>query len=128
MTWLDDKRNATRKRHSTKEPHRKRQGSKGRRSSGSKPKKERQGGTESLRPASEQKVNTSPLVVNMDTQTNQSAARVASRIPDETERDGFLNEYISHEEAEQPEQLEIRADDRHDARTDGRGCDGRRIR
>ena len=51
---------------------------------------------ESLRPASEQKVKTAPLVVNMDTQTNQSAARVASRIPDETERDGFLNEYISH--------------------------------
>lgn len=51
---------------------------------------------ESLRPASEQKVNTSPLVVNLDTQTNQSAARVASRIPDETERDGFLAEYIAH--------------------------------
>lgn len=51
---------------------------------------------ESLRPASEQKVKTMPLVVNMDTQTNQSAARVASRIPDETERDGFLNEYIAH--------------------------------
>lgn len=51
---------------------------------------------ESLRPASEQKVKTTPLVVNMDTQTNQSAARVASRIPDETERDGFLNEYIAH--------------------------------
>lgn len=51
---------------------------------------------ESLRPASEQKVNTSPLVVNLDTQTNQSAARIASRIPDETERDGFLAEYIAH--------------------------------
>lgn len=51
---------------------------------------------ESLRPASEQKVKTTPLVVNMDTQTNQSAARVASRIPDETERDGFLSEYIAH--------------------------------
>ena len=51
---------------------------------------------ESLRPASEQKVKTAPLVVNMDTQTNQSAARVASRIPDETERDGFLTEYIAH--------------------------------
>lgn len=50
----------------------------------------------SLRPASEQKVKTAPLVVNMDTQTNQSAARVASRIPDETERDGFLTEYIAH--------------------------------
>ena len=47
---------------------------------------------ESLRPASEQKVKTAPLVVNLDKQTNQSAARVASRIPDETERDGFLNE------------------------------------
>lgn len=51
---------------------------------------------ESLRPASEQKVKTAPLVVNLDRQTNQSAARVASRIPDETERDGFLNEYIAH--------------------------------
>lgn len=51
---------------------------------------------ESLRPASEQKVKTAPLVVNMDTQTNQSAARIASRIPDETERDGFLTEYIAH--------------------------------
>lgn len=51
---------------------------------------------ESLRPASEQKVKTTPLVVNLDKQTNQSAARVASRIPDETERDGFLNEYIAH--------------------------------
>lgn len=51
---------------------------------------------ESLRPASEQKVKTVPLVVNLDKQTNQSAARVASRIPDETERDGFLNEYIAH--------------------------------
>ena len=51
---------------------------------------------ESLRPASKQKVNTSPLVVNLDTQTNQSAARIASRIPDETERDGFLAEYIAH--------------------------------
>ena len=51
---------------------------------------------ESLRPASEQKVKTAPLVVNMDTQTNRSAARVASRIPDETERDGFLTEYIAH--------------------------------
>ena len=51
---------------------------------------------ESLRPASEQKVKTAPLVVNLDKQTNQSAARVASRMPDETERDGFLNEYISH--------------------------------
>lgn len=50
----------------------------------------------SLRPASEQKVKTAPLVVNMDTQTNQSAARIASRIPDETERDGFLTEYIAH--------------------------------
>ena len=52
---------------------------------------------ESMRPASEQKVKTAPLVVNLDKQTNQSAARVASRIPDETERDGFLNEYIAHE-------------------------------
>lgn len=51
---------------------------------------------ESLRPASEQQVKTSPLAVNLDKQTNQSAARVASRIPDETERDGFLNEYIAH--------------------------------
>ena len=51
---------------------------------------------ESLRPASEQKVKTVPLAVNLDKQTNQSAARVASRIPDETERDGFLNEYIAH--------------------------------
>ena len=51
---------------------------------------------ESLRPASEQKVKTAPLVVNLDKQTNQSAARVASRILDETERDGFLNEYIAH--------------------------------
>lgn len=51
---------------------------------------------ESLRPASEQKVKTAPLVVNMDTQTNQSAASIASRIPDETERDGFLTEYIAH--------------------------------
>ena len=51
---------------------------------------------ESLRPAREQKAKTAPLVVNMDTQTNQSAARVASRIPDETERDGFLTEYIAH--------------------------------
>lgn len=51
---------------------------------------------ESLRPASEQKVKTAPLVVNLDKQTNQSVARVASRIPDETERDGFLNEYIAH--------------------------------
>lgn len=51
---------------------------------------------ESLCPASEQKVKTAPLVVNLDRQTNQSAARVASRIPDETERDGFLNEYIAH--------------------------------
>lgn len=51
---------------------------------------------ESLRPASEQKVKTAPLVVNLDKQNNQSAARVASRIPDETERDGFLNEYIAH--------------------------------
>lgn len=51
---------------------------------------------ESLRPASEQKVKTTPLAVNLDKQTNQSAARVASRIPDETERDGFLNEYIAH--------------------------------
>ena len=51
---------------------------------------------ESLRPASEQKVKTAPLVVNMDTQTNRSAARIASRIPDETERDGFLTEYIAH--------------------------------
>lgn len=51
---------------------------------------------ESLRPASEQKVKTAPLVVNLDKQTNQSAARVASWIPDETERDGFLNEYIAH--------------------------------
>ena len=51
---------------------------------------------EGLRPASEQKVKTAPLVVNLDKQTNQSAARVASRIPDETERDGFLNEYIAH--------------------------------
>lgn len=51
---------------------------------------------DSLRPASEQKVKTAPLVVNLDKQTNQSAARVASRIPDETERDGFLNEYIAH--------------------------------
>ena len=51
---------------------------------------------ESLRPTSEQKVKTAPLVVNLDKQTNQSAARVASRIPDETERDGFLNEYIAH--------------------------------
>lgn len=51
---------------------------------------------ESLRPASEQQVKTAPLVVNLDKQTNQSAARVASRIPDETERDGFLNEYIAH--------------------------------
>lgn len=51
---------------------------------------------ESLRPASEQKVKTAPLAVNLDKQTNQSAARVASRIPDETERDGFLNEYIAH--------------------------------
>ena len=51
---------------------------------------------ESLRPASEQKVKTVPLAVNLDKQTNQSAARVASRMPDETERDGFLNEYIAH--------------------------------
>lgn len=51
---------------------------------------------ESLRPASEQKVKTAPLAVNLDKQTNQSAARVASRIPDETEHDGFLNEYIAH--------------------------------
>lgn len=51
---------------------------------------------ESLRPASEQQVKTAPLAVNLDKQTNQSAARVASRIPDETERDGFLNEYIAH--------------------------------
>ena len=51
---------------------------------------------ESLRPASEQQVKTAPLVVNLDKQTNQSAARVASRMPDETERDGFLNEYIAH--------------------------------
>ena len=51
---------------------------------------------ESLRSASEQKVKTAPLAVNLDKQTNQSAARVASRIPDETERDGFLNEYIAH--------------------------------
>ena len=41
-------------------------------------------------------MKTAPLVVNLDKQTNQSAARVASRIPDETERDGFLNEYIAH--------------------------------
>ena len=51
---------------------------------------------ESLRPASEQQVKTAPLAVNLDKQTNQSAARVASRMPDETERDGFLNEYIAH--------------------------------
>ncbi len=51
---------------------------------------------ESLRPASEQKVKTAPLAVNLDKQTNQSAARVASRMPDETERDGFLSEYIAH--------------------------------
>ena len=51
---------------------------------------------ESLRPASEQKVKTAPLVVNLDKQTSQSAARVASRMPDEMERDGFLNEYIAH--------------------------------
>ena len=51
---------------------------------------------ESLRPASEQKIKTAPLVVNLNTQTNQSAVRIASRIPDETERDGFLTEYIAH--------------------------------
>lgn len=50
----------------------------------------------SLRPASEQKVQTAPLVVRLDKQTNESAAAVSSRIPDDTKRDTFLNEYISY--------------------------------
>lgn len=47
----------------------------------------------SLKPASEQKVRTAPLVVNMDKQNNQSAVQVASRIPNEDERDNFLESY-----------------------------------
>lgn len=97
MTWLDDKRKrdeeeAQRQRaaqEAAKEQKTQEQRLKAEESA-------HRAAQESLRPASEQKVKTTPLVVNMDTQTNQSAARVASRIPDETERDGFLNEYISH--------------------------------
>lgn len=97
MTWLDDKRKrdeeeAQRQRaaqEAAKEQKAQEQRLKAEESA-------HRAAQESLRPASEQKVKTTPLVVNMDTQTNQSAARVASRIPDETERDGFLNEYISH--------------------------------
>lgn len=97
MTWLDDKRKrdeeeAQRQRaaqEAAKEQKAQEQRLKAEESA-------HRAAQESLRPASEQKVKTTPLVVNMDTQTNQSAARVASRIPDETERDGFLSEYIAH--------------------------------
>lgn len=49
-----------------------------------------------LRPASEQKVRTTQLVVNMDKQTNESAARLAARIPTDDKRDSFLESYRSH--------------------------------
>lgn len=97
MTWLDDKR-----KRDEEEAQRQRaaqEAAREQRTQEQRLKAEERAhraAQESLRPASEQKVNTSPLVVNLDTQTNQSAARIASRIPDETERDGFLTEYIAH--------------------------------
>ncbi len=97
MTWLDDKR-----KRDEEEAQRQRaaqEAAREQRTQEQRLKAEERAhraAQESLRPASEQKVNTSPLVVNLDTQTNQSAARIASRIPDETERDGFLAEYIAH--------------------------------
>jgi hypothetical protein len=97
MTWLDDKR-----KRDEEEAQRQRaaqEAAREQRTQEQRLKAEERAhraAQESLRPASEQKVNTAPLVVNLDTQTNQSAARIASRIPDETERDGFLAEYIAH--------------------------------
>lgn len=97
MTWLDDKR-----KRDEEEAQRQRAAQEAAREQKTQEQRLKaeesahRAAQESLRPASEQKVKTTPLVVNMDTQTNRSAARVASRIPDETERDGFLNEYISH--------------------------------
>lgn len=97
MTWLDDKR-----KRDEEEAQRQRaaqEAAREQRTQDQRLKAEERAhraAQESLRPASEQKVNTAPLVVNLDTQTNQSAARIASRIPDETERDGFLAEYIAH--------------------------------
>lgn len=97
MTWLDDKR-----KRDEEEAQRQRAAQEAAREQKTQEQRlkaeERahRAAQESLRPASEQKVKTAPLVVNMDTQTNRSAARVASRIPDETERDGFLTEYIAH--------------------------------
>ena len=97
MTWLDDKR-----KRDEEEAQRQRAAQEAAREQKTQEQRlkaeERahRAAQESLRPASEQKVKTAPLVVNMDTQTNQSAARIASRIPDETERDGFLTEYIAH--------------------------------
>lgn len=97
MTWLDDKR----KRDEEEAQHQRaaQEAAREQRTQEQRLKAEERAhraAQESLRPASEQKVKTAPLVVNLDTQTNQSAARVASRIPDETERDGFLTEYIAH--------------------------------
>lgn len=97
MTWLDDKR-----KRDEEEAQRQRAAQEAAREQKTQEQRLKaeesahRAAQESLRPASEQKVKTTPLVVNMDTQTNQSAARVASRIPDETERDGFLTEYIAH--------------------------------
>ena len=97
MTWLDDKR-----KRDEEEAQRQRAAQEAAREQKTQEQRlkaeERahRAAQESLRPASEQKGKTAPLVVNMDTQTNRSAARVASRIPDETERDGFLTEYIAH--------------------------------
>ena len=97
MTWLDDKR----KRDEEEAQHQRaaQEAAREQRTQEQRLKAEERAhraAQESLRPASEQKVKTAPLVVNMDTQTNRSAARIASRIPDETERDGFLTEYIAH--------------------------------
>ena len=97
MTWLDDKR-----KRDEEEAQRQRAAQEAAREQKTQEQRlkaeERahRAAQESLRPASKQKVKTAPLVVNMDTQTNRSAARIASRIPDETERDGFLTEYIAH--------------------------------
>ena len=82
MTWLDDKR-----KRDEEEAQRQRAAQEAAREQKTQEQRlkaeERahRAAQESLRPASEQKVKT---------------ARVASRIPDETERDGFLTEYIAH--------------------------------
>lgn len=49
-----------------------------------------------LRPASEQKVMTTKTVVNLDKQTNESAARLAARVPTDEKRDEFIETYRSH--------------------------------